>query len=343
MTDVTVLIPYTPEHDWHMSIAVASVERQTVPTDFVAFEDTEHRGAGWARNRLITGIETEFILFLDADDWLEPDAVEQMRHAIRPGHYVYSDWYVDGIRQHAPERPWCQAGTWHCITSLCYIDDVLRVGGFDERLPALEDTDFWLKMNHDGICGIHLPKPLFHYTGNGTRSQSVRKDGREQQIKQVLMQRYGGLKMGCCGQATLDMTTPQGQKQDGDVLAMALWAGNHPKRGRATGRRYPRMSYPKVAWVSPHDVQADTRNWRFVKNGKEEVRESQFVGVGGFAEAMIEAGVITPPPPPPKPGELPANYKLLNEEVVKAVYEPELQPIKPDFDKLMALGEALYE
>jgi hypothetical protein len=187
---------------------------------------------------------------------------------------VYSDWYVDGTLQHAPEHPWCQSGTWHCITSLCYTDDVLRVGGFDERLPALEDTDFWLKMNVDGICGIHLPRPLFHYTGNGVRSQSVRQDGREQKIKRVLMQRYGGLKMGCCGQATLDLTAPQGVKQDGDVLAVALWGGNHNKRGRATGRRYPRMSAPRVAWVSPFDIRAQTRDkegnpleWRAIEIG----------------------------------------------------------------------------
>ena len=342
MTDVTVVIPYAPYHDTLVSNAIASVERQTYECEIVAMEDLDKRGPGWVRNRLLTGIDTDLILFLDADDTLEPEAVEMMRRAIAPGHYVYSDWYVDGQPQRAPDKAWCHDGTWHCITALCYTDDILRVGGFDERLPAMEDTDFWLKMNIDGICGIRIPKPLFHYSGHGIRSQPAHKNGQATQLKHLLLQRYGGQTMGCCGQAEIDLTKPQGVKQAGDVLAMALWSGNHNKRGRATGRRYPRRSYPKVAWLSPHDIKADERNWRFVENGKEEVNEAQFVGVGGFAEAMIAAGVITPPPAPPEPGELPSNYKLLNEAIAKQVFTPALGEIAPDWDKLVTLGAKLY-
>lgn len=343
MTDVTVIIPYATYHSTLVSNAIASVERQTYACTFAAMEDVDKRGAGWVRNRLLTGVETDYVLFLDADDTLEPEAVEMMHRAITPGHYVYSDWYVNGQPQRAPDKAWCQDGTWHCITALCWTDDVLRVGGFDEKMPALEDTDFWLKMNIDGICGIRVPKPLFHYSGHGIRSQPVHRTDQEKRLKQYLLQRYGGQTMGCCGQTGADVTTPQGKKEDGDVLGMALWGGNHVKRGRATGRRYPRMSYPKVAWISPHDIKADERNWRLVKPGKDEVRKSQFVGVDGFAAAMVEAGIITPPPAPPKPGELPANYKLLNGDIVQASFVPTQSEIAPDWDKLVKLGAALYE
>lgn len=346
MTDVTVLIPYAPEHDTLVSQAIASVEMQTLPTEFVAMEDTDRHGPGWVRNRLLTGITTEYVLFLDADDWLEQNAIELMRGAIQPGRYVYSDWYVNGVHQQAPDQPWCQAGTWHCITCLCATDDVLRVGGFDERLPVMEDTDFWLKMNIDGVCGRRVTKPLFHYSGEGIRSMPYHQNGKENEIKQVLMQRYGGLPVGCCGQAPVLDTRPQGKKQAGDVLAMALWGGNHVERGRATGRRYPRMSYPKVAWVSPHDIKKSPRLWRRVEVGKEEVNEKQYVGVEGYAEAMIAAGIITPAPkmPEPTPVEnMPVDYKLLNVDVTTRVFNPPLQTIAPDWDILVKLGAALYE
>lgn len=343
MTDVTVIIPYIPEHDYIVSTAIASVERQTVDTDYVAMEDVDHRGAGWTRNRLLTGITTDYVLFLDADDVLLPDAVEVMRQVIEPGHYVYCDWYTVGKHNRAPENPWCKDGTWHCITSLCYTDDVLRVGGFDEHLEALEDTDFWLKLNQDGICGIHVPRPLFHYTNKGSRSQQAKRVGRDKEIKRLLAQRYGGKLVGCCGQAMALDLSPQGVKQDGDVLGMALWSGNHVKRGLTTGRRYPRMSYPKVCWISPFDAQKDPRSWRLVQTGQEEVNKAQYVGVGGFAQAMIEAGVITPPPPPPKLGDMPPNYELLNGHVNKAIFQPETGEIAPDWETLVRLGAQRYE
>lgn len=344
MTDVTVLIPYTPAHDACVSNAIKSVERQTYPSDFIALEDTNRQGAGWARNRLLTGIATDYVLFLDADDWLEPEAVEIMRAAITPGRYVYSDWFVDKQPQAAPDRAWCQGGTWHCITSLCSTDDVLRVGGFDERLDALEDTDFWLKLNADGICGVHIPIPLFHYSGQGQRSLQARRNGRETQIKRLLVQRYGGVPVACCGQDRVIDMSPQGQKEAGDVLAMALWSGNHVKRGLATGRRYPRMSQPKVAWVSPFDVQKDPRSWKIVtQQVVADIDEKQYQGAGGFAEALIEAGMLTPPPKPPALGAMPPTYKLLNPQVNEMVYQPPQGTIAPDWDTLVRLGAALYE
>jgi hypothetical protein len=342
-TDVTVLIPYTPEHNRIASNAIASVEQQTYPTEYIAMPDLDYQGAGWTRNRLLTSVTTDYVLFLDADDWLEPEAVERMRRAIIPGRYVYSDWYVNDRHQHAPDKAWCQGGTWHCITSLCRTDDVMRVGGFDEQLEALEDTDFWLKMNFDGVCGLRVPYPLFHYSGNGQRSLQAKQSGRDTQIKRLLVERYGGVPVGCCGQAEIVDTRPQGEKQDGDVLAMALWHGNHTKRGKTTGRRYPRMSWPKTTWVSPFDVQRDKMSWRLVQNGKEEVNEKQYVGAGGFAEAMIEAGVITPPPEPPPLGDMPADYELLNGHINEAVYQPPLGKIAPDWDTLVALGAQRYE
>jgi len=343
MTDVTVIIPYTPAHDWCVPNAIASAERQTVVTDVLAMEDTDHRGAGWTRNRLLTRVETDYVLFLDADDVLEPDAVAKCRQVITPGHYVYTDWYIAGKRQHAPQRPWCQDGTWHCITSLCHMDDVTRVGGFDEHLEALEDTDFWLKMNVDGICGIHVPYPLFHYGANGQRSRQAKRTGRDKQIKQLLIKRYGGVSVACCGQNAVADTTPQGIKQQGDVLGMALWSGNHVKRGLATGRRYPRMSYPKVCWMSPFDIKKDARSWRLVKTGQEDLNKAQYIGVGGFADAMIEAGVITPPPKPPELGNMPPTYKLLNPQVSETVYQPVLSDRQPDWSALVELGARRYE
>jgi hypothetical protein len=346
MTDVTVLIPYAPEHRGLAKRAWRSVLAQTYPCIIETLEDTDHRGAGWTRNRLLTRVNTEYVFFLDADDWIEPECIQRCHSAIPDFGYVYTDWYINNEHRAAPDVVWCKPETWHLISCLCRTDDVMRVGGFDENLDALEDTDFWLKMNVDTVCGQRVPTPLVHYSGAGLRSQQARRSGREQHIKRLLMQRYGGLPMGCCGQADIVQKTPEGEKQPGDILVQALWSGNHVKRGLATGRRYPRMSFPRTTWIAQADARADARNWKIVEtapiqpNGQPKTKRN---GVGGFAEAVIEAGMVNPPEMPDyeETPDLPAHYKLLNGGKMPAFNVPQ-EEIAPDWARLVELGAARY-
>jgi hypothetical protein len=350
MSDVTVLIPYAPEHAALMKRATHSAQLQSYPCDVRVMEDTDHRGAGWTRNRLLTQVTTEYVFFLDADDWLEPNCMQRCHSAMPASGYVYTDWYVDNAIRPAPDKVWCKPDTWHLISCLCRTDDVLRVGGFDEHLDALEDTDFWLKMNVDGVCGQRVAAPLVHYSGAGLRSQQARASGRERHIKRLLMQRYGGLPVGCCGQAEINQSLPEGEKQPGDVLAMALWSGNHVKRGLRTGRRYPRMSYPRTTWMAQEDVKADSRNWRLVPNtpiqsNGQPKAAAEYQNVEGFAQAAIDAGMLKPPPEMPvweETTDLPSNYKLLNGDKLPEFEVPQSE-IAPDWVRLVELGAARYE
>ena len=154
--------------------------------------------------------------------------------------------------------------------------------------------------------------------------------------------------MGCCGQVDVAPKVPEGQKQPGDILVQALWSGNHVKRGLATGRRYPRMSYPRTAWIAQADAQADARNWKIVKtapiqpNGQP---KTKWNGVEGFAKAVIDAGMVNPPAPVMPEWEetenLPANYKLLNGDKIPAFDVPQ-EDIAPDWARLVELGAQRY-
>ena len=68
--------------------------------------------------------------------------------------------------------------------------------------------------------------------------------------------------MGCCGGDEVDTSIPIGIRQPNDVLAQALWGGNHSEHGRATGRWYPRMGHPRVTWVDPRDVERSPGLWK---------------------------------------------------------------------------------
>ncbi len=260
MTAVTVIVPIGPGHADIARRAIRSVEDQTVACDLLAVYDPERRGAGWARNQGLAQAKTPYVIFLDADDYLEPTFAERTLTARRPLRYVYGDWYEDGVLKIAPDRPWC-GGTWHVITALIPTEWAREVGGFDESLPGAEDTDFYLKLATRRLCGQRIAEPLFHYSGHGLRSHELEHSGNKDAVMREIGRRYKG-KMGCCGDNPDIVLPPQGEKLPGDVLAAAIWGGNQIVRGRMTGRTYPRTGNGKLAWVDPRDVQAMPDKWR---------------------------------------------------------------------------------
>lgn len=366
MSDVTVLIPYAYPHRHLVKYAVASVVRQTVPCKILTMMDTERRGPGWVRNRLLNRVDTKYTLFLDADDWLEPTCVEECLNAIQPGKYVYMDWFADDKPRPAMDKAWCGPDTWHVITALIETAQIRAVQGFDQTLPALEDTDFWLKMVTSGYCGIRVPKPLMHYSDRGIRSRPVHKSGRDRYLKDIIIRRYGG-KMGCCGEQNLiDNSIPVGEKQPGDIQAMALWRGNHVEHGKMTGRTYERMSWPRITWVDPRDVRKSPNLWKAVEKPLEDVHNDnghspapipekpmKYEGAEGLADALMDAGIIDAPIEEYRPEMFDAPEKDDGVQAASAnagrlspampTFEPVTGEIKPDYAKLIELGGALYE
>lgn len=267
MSDLTFVIPFAPYHAHIAQRAVDSVLAQTIPCNVLTIEDTVGRGAGWARNQGLRQVKTGFVSFLDADDTIEPDFAEKCFFILEhvPGnHYVYTNWYEGSAIKVAPSpcELWAQQ-TYHLVTTVMRTVDVRRIGGYDENMPGAEDTDFGIRLKLSGVCGVHLNAPLFHYTGGGLRSKTLRMSGDERLMQQYMQERYGGYTMGCCGDAVPD-NKPQGERQDGDVLAQAQWAGNRKERGRATGRIYPYASFPKVVYVDPLDIAISPNLWKKV-------------------------------------------------------------------------------
>lgn len=98
--------------------------------------------------------------------------------------------------------------------------------------------------------------------------------------------------MGCCGDYVEMQALPLGMQQEGDVLAQALWRGNHPEYGRATGRRYPRMAWPKMTWVDPRDVQARPDHWQIID--QQALGDTpRLDGLNGLAQALRQTGVLS--------------------------------------------------
>jgi glycosyltransferase involved in cell wall biosynthesis len=181
-----------------------------------AWEGNMGLGAGRARNRGLSHARASLVVFLDADDLLPPRALERMleTYVENGGGYVYTDWahLEDETRWDSPatwektpaydQRTWFQ-GFQHPVTCLVEAEHALAVGGFDEKLPAWEDWDFYLKLITQGVCPVHLPEPLLLYRlQSGTRRNAAK--SQEEQLLAAIYDRYANYisgeepVMGCC-------------------------------------------------------------------------------------------------------------------------------------------------
>lgn len=305
---LTFITPVSPDHQAYLPSCIASVKSQTIPCQHLIMLDEERQGPGAIRNRLLSRVTTPYVAFLDADDWVEPDYAQHMLEAVGRASYAYCDWYLDDRVTEAPARAWCN-GTFHLVTSVVPRELAVVVGGFDEGLAAMEDTDFFLKLITREWCGVRVPRALVHYRAHGGRGDAAHQSGIVQSIRAEFTQRYGGRPLGCCGNPIEVDDQPIGTQQPGDVMAMALWGGNRPEHGRATGRRYPRMSYPHTTWVDPRDVKASPQLWKLV--APDEVASPRPFelsptpaprGIEALRPQLVQhEGLIEAPPTPTRP------------------------------------------
>lgn len=322
---VSVVIPVGPGHARYLPAALDSLLGQTcrdwevIVVDDTVVDDTEddelqsvyqctypfvrwqytagHTGVANARNIGLDAARAPLVLFLDADDYLLPTALDAMLRAFlaHDGRYVYSDWLaVSETGQEVRETPdwtrdgWLHAGL-HAVTALIPTQWARDVGGFDTTLPGWEDWDFFCKLTIAGSCGVRLAEPLLAYrqhTG-GRRQESF---DRQAETRGILRERYGdyttGVKPmpGCCGgngEAILRVKATLG---DGEAAAALTLAADLPpgdarmefigeQQGAVTffgseGRQYRggNNAFERYANVNTKDVERLllTGKWRLV-------------------------------------------------------------------------------
>jgi hypothetical protein len=200
---VTVVIPCGPSplHRKLVKTAVDSVEAQTIREwecivvyDGTAFEpelpawvktwritdqDGKPRGVAAARNWGVEKAKAPMFLPLDADDYLQPDALRMMLDAhVKTRDIIYSDFYEDP-KEEGKFTIWqlpdwdanlLRHGTIHAVTALTPVSVWRDVGGYDTTKPAWEDWDFQLRCADKGVCSRRITAPLFTYRKHtGTR------------------------------------------------------------------------------------------------------------------------------------------------------------------------------
>lgn len=130
------------------------------------------KGLAGSGNAGVSNSASDWVLRLDADDWLEPDALRKLyEHAKASGaDFVYGDLLlVDeagrslGVLSQADE--WLGSGLERSPvgSGALYRRAVWEtVGGYDETLRYQEDFDFWLKVVEQ-FKASHIPQAVYVY------------------------------------------------------------------------------------------------------------------------------------------------------------------------------------
>jgi len=184
--NISVIIP-THNRAHTISQAIESVLKQSLPpTEIIIIDDgstdgtaelvqnkfpncrylhQQNQGVSSARNSGISAASGEWLAFLDSDDEWMPDKLAAQASALEcnpEAHLCHTEeiWIRNGKRVNQMKKH-AKRGGWifqHCLP-LCAISpsSVIihhslfeAVGLFDEKLPACEDYDLWLR-----ICAFY--------------------------------------------------------------------------------------------------------------------------------------------------------------------------------------------
>jgi glycosyltransferase involved in cell wall biosynthesis/predicted flap endonuclease-1-like 5' DNA nuclease len=203
---------------------------------YVRMVNSRLRGAGAARNTGAEFARAPFLLFVDADDWLHPEAIEifvntwQAEQSIMYSDYIgkvyigeqdAKDAYGDRLLHYSPRigeasiyyksaeydcekavrQPYPEKDglpyVWCLVTALVPKAWHNNIGGFDELMESWEDWDYWIRMARAGYCFARVDKGLVAYRFySGERREAGLQAA--QDLLQYLNDKYAGAEtMGC--------------------------------------------------------------------------------------------------------------------------------------------------
>lgn len=197
---ITVIVGVFGDAKWvdKAIVALDSAKNQTVPVPAMMIHaETLHD----ARNTGAEEADTEWLLFLDADDTLDPRYVEEMEKVIatipagtdaliQPGH-VNSKDRPTGAAGEVSIIPWIpyQDGNCLIIGTLVRREQFMRVGGFRD-LPMYEDWDLWIRCFLDGAKHYTCPKAIYEIEVNEA-SRNEQDLNEQMRVRNQIRSTYG--------------------------------------------------------------------------------------------------------------------------------------------------------
>lgn len=184
--DVTVVIPTIAPRAKRLNVALESIDMQDVKVaNVIISEDTTHAGAAPTRNNGLNAVTTEWVAFLDDDDYFYPQHIANLlQHARATEADLVYPWFdviggtdplavpVNGqLRsplgvEFGPEQQnhLMTVGNFIPVTTLVKTELAQSVGGFPDvnseewPNPECEDWGFLQRLIKKGAKFSHLPE-----------------------------------------------------------------------------------------------------------------------------------------------------------------------------------------
>jgi glycosyltransferase involved in cell wall biosynthesis len=148
-------------------------------------------GVARARNAGAARAGGRFLVFLDADDQLEPAYVERCLAALEAAPatvaYAYTQMRyfgaAEGIYRSKPFGRWkLIRGNFINASALVRREAFEAVGGFDAGMTGHEDHALWVAMLARGWGGVFVPEPLIRYRRHQAASRNTLTRARLRQL-----------------------------------------------------------------------------------------------------------------------------------------------------------------
>jgi glycosyltransferase involved in cell wall biosynthesis len=159
--------------------------------------EASQRGAPWAG---------EYLVFLDADDWIEPAFVCRLHAAIQADpetldrlSHAYCQERLVGLAEMVWAVPeWddklMMVTNLHPVTALVRRERFEAVGGFDESMKeGYEDWDLWLKFVERGWQGVRVREPLFVWRRHSHSTMIIEAGQRHRRLYGQLVENHRDL------------------------------------------------------------------------------------------------------------------------------------------------------
>lgn len=155
----------------------------------------ENQGVSVARNNGIKASMGEYILMLDADDYIHPDYIQKAVDILDNNSnigIVYSDFKQIGEKDKI-----IRCEDWDSIKILYYgillntsffrKKDWEKVGGYKAVMKdVFEDWEFWISLAEIGVRGYRIPEVLAYYRIHGPSRHSIGIKNQLTCIKQII-------------------------------------------------------------------------------------------------------------------------------------------------------------
>jgi glycosyltransferase involved in cell wall biosynthesis len=153
-----------------------------------------------ARNtgaKLATG---EHLVFLDADDWIEPTFLATLHAALAADPDASHAYCQERLTDLGNNVIW-RVPEWdpilllvtnlHPVTCLIRRDRFEAVGGFDETMTeGYEDWDLWLRFAERGWRGARWPEPLFNWRRHSRQTMIDDATARHEKLYRRLLENH---------------------------------------------------------------------------------------------------------------------------------------------------------